>query len=237
MAVFNFGIGSGLRATSLEILLKGVGIQALKTKVFRPAQGISVDRNDQFQDFEFVEEGFEQTSYLGTPIFDPVTIKGGRFFELSDIESSNEIDYDGLIIPAAIIEITQSKNIITTAIQGRNGTVKEFISDGDFTITITGVIIGENEGIAGTRDARVKDIGNIYPEKDVKKLITICKVPNSIEIISDFLSFFTDSNGQNTRYVITDYNLPQREGSRDAQLFQISMLTDTAIDLEELTIE
>ena len=62
-------------------------------------------------------------------------------------------------------------------------------------------------------------------------------MPNSIEIISDFLGFFTDTKRQNTRYVIISYSMPQKEASVDTQPFQISILTDTAIDLEELTIQ
>ena len=231
MAIFNFRTGEGLKATSPEILLKGVGIQALKARLFR-TDGFIKSKSELEEDFKG-----DKKSYLGTPIFDPITIKGGNFFELDDIEESNPINYDGLLIPASIVEVTQTKNIITTAMQGRDGTIKEFISDGDFSITITGIIIGQNEGTAGTKDARVKDIGNVYPEDDVKKLITICKVPDSIEIISDFFGFFTDSNRQNTRYVITNYSIPQREASIDTQPFQISILTDTAIDLEELTIQ
>ncbi|KKN36712.1 hypothetical protein LCGC14_0771000 [marine sediment metagenome] len=221
MAEFFFGIASGLRATSPEILLKGIGIQALKAKLFR------------IEKIEAEEE--DATSYLGTPIFDPIIIKGGSFFELDDINKENPIPYpdadgaegNGLIIPAVIIEVSQSKNIITTAIQGRNGTVKEFVSDGDFAITLTGVIIGRNEG------GEVKDIGNVYPTDDVKKLVTICKVPDVLTLTSAFLN---DVFGIN-EVVITDYNIPQREASRDMQPFQISMLSDVPIDLEELTTE
>ena len=224
MAKFNFGIGEGLRATSLEILLKGITVRALKTKAFRPANGISVDRNDQFQDFEFNEDEPDAISYLGTPIFDQLTIQGGQFNELGNVIGPPQ-PLDQLIIPTVIIEVSQSKNIITTAIQGRNGTVKEFVSDGDFSITLTGIITGRNEG------NKVIDIGNVYPDDDVKKLITICKVPDVLTLTSKFLN---DVFGIN-EVVITDYNIPQREASRDMQPFQISMLSDISIDLEELT--
>lgn len=224
MAKFNFGIGEGLRATSLEILLKGITVRALKTKAFRPANGISVDRNDQFQDFEFNEDEPDAISYLGTPIFDQLTIQGGQFNELGNVIGPPQ-PFDQLIIPTVIIEVSQSKNIITTAIQGRNGTVKEFVSDGDFSITLTGIITGRNEG------NKVIDIGNVYPDDDVKKLITICKVPDVLTLTSKFLN---DVFGIN-EVVITDYNIPQREASRDMQPFQISMLSDISIDLEELT--
>jgi len=220
MAVFNFRVGEGLRATSLEILLKGVGIQALKAKVFRKD--------------EFLQEQPDSTSYLGTPIFDPFRFLGGSFFELEDIAKENPIAFPdeerasgfGLIIPAAILEVTQSRNVITTAIQGRNSTVKEFVSDGDFAITLTGVMIGRNE------DGEVKDIGNVYPFDDVQKLVTICKVPDPISVVSTFLGAVFGIN----EVVITDYTIPQREASRDMQPFQISMLSDTPIELNELQV-
>lgn len=230
MAEFVFGIGSGIRATSPEILLKGIGIQALKVKVFRPARGISVDRDDQFQDFEILGEKEEEQflanfkSLLGTPVFDPIIFPAGQFNELGNVIGPPQ-PFDQLIIPAVIIEVSQTKNIITTAIQGRNGTVKEFVSDGDFAITLTGVLVGKNEG-----DKIIK-IGNTYPDDDVKKLITICKVPDVLTITSKFLN---DVFGIN-EVVITDYTIPQREGERNTQRFQISMLSDISIDLEELT--
>ena len=222
MAEFIFGIGSGIRPTlAREILLKGIGIQVLKAKLFKK--------------LDFEEEEPDAISYLGTPIFDQLTIKGGSFFELEDINKENPISYPdedgaegfGLVIPAVIIEVTQSKNIITTAIQGRNSTVKEFISDGDFSITMTGVIIGRNE------EGEVKDIGNVFPADDVKKLITILKVPDVLTLTSAFLN---DIFGIN-EVVVTDYSIPQREATRDMQPFQISMLSDVPIDLEELTTE
>ena len=230
MGQFNFRIAEGLRATSGEILLKGIGIRALKTRAFRPAQGISVDRDDQFQDFEILGEKDEEQflanfkSLLGTPVFDPIIFPAGQFNELGNVIGPPQ-PFDQLIIPSVIIEVSQTKNIITTAIQGRNGTVKEFVSDGDFAITLTGVLVGQNEG------NKIIDIGNAYPDDDVKKLITICKVPDTLTLTSKFLN---DVFGIN-QVVITDYNIPQREATRNMQPFQISMLSDISIDLEELT--
>lgn len=220
MAIFNFGIGSGLRTTSPEMLLKGAGIRFAKAILFR------ID--------EFEREQEESTSYLGTPIFDAFAFGGGSFYALDDIKKENPIPYPdekgadgfGLTIPAAILEVSQSKNIITTAMQGRNGTIKEFISDGDFIITLTGIITGRDE------EGEIKNIGNVYPFDDVQKLATICKVPDSVRVFSSFLTgVFGISN-----VVITDYNIPQREASRDMQPFQINMLSDVPIELDELKV-
>lgn len=221
------------------IIAKGVLRQVAKANFnIAKAIGIHSGRIFAFRAQRSEVEEPDATSYLGTPMFDPIRIKGGSYFELDDIDKENPVPYpdaegadgNGLIMPAVLIEVTQTKNIITTAIQGRNGTVKEFISDGDFSVTLTGVIVGRNEG------GEVKDIGNVYPSDDVNKLITICKVPDSIEIISDFLGLFSDPKIENPRFVITDYNIPQREASRDMQPFQISLLSDSSINLDELAI-
>ena len=198
---------------------KSVGISRGKAALFREQK-------------QFEEETPDMTSYLGTPIFDPFRFLGGNFFESEDIKKENPIPFPdsdgaegfGLIIPAAIIEVTQSKNIITTAIQGRAGTVKQFVSDGDFLITVTGLIVGQNV------DGEVIDIGNNYPFDDVQKLVTICKVPDPISVVSTFLGSIFGIN----EVVITNYNIPQKEASRDTQPFQISMLSDVPIDLNEL---
>lgn len=216
MPEFNFKVGLGIPPPSREIFLKGVGIQAIKEKLLR------------VKDFD-VEEP-DMTSYLGTPVFDPVRIVGGNYFALDDLSKTNPIPYPDdsgaeLIIPTVIIEVSQTKNIITTAIQGKNGTVKEFVSDGDFAITLTGLIVGEN--IAG----EVKDLGNVYPIVDIKRLVTVCKVPDSITITSTFLN---DVFGIND-VTITDYNVPQLEGTRDMQPFTINMLSDSPIELDELS--
>lgn len=226
MAEFVFGIGEGIPAAiGSKYTLTGTGIRVLKTasrelmKAFLPEVPVEVAVSQ---------------SQLGTPVFDEVIIKGGEYFELRDINKNNPIPFDPVLLQTVILEATQSKNIITTAIQGRNGTVKEFISDGDLAVTMTGLLVGESNFDAKTNIFTTKQTGNVYPNIDMARLITICKIPASIEIISDFLSRFTDSENLDQRYVITDYNFPQREGTRNLQPFQITMMSDVSIDLEEL---
>ena len=133
----------------------------------------------------------------------------------------------GLTIPNMIIEVNQTKNIITTPIQGRDGTVKEFISRGDYLISLSGIITGKMDEETG----EVRDIGNVYPEDDVNKLITICEVPGSLDVTSTFLGMFLK---EDSNVVITDYNIPQQIGVRNFQTFTINMLSDTPINLNEL---
>jgi len=83
-----------------------------------------------------------RTSWLGTPIF-------------ADLRFPD----DELILESVLIEVRQTKNIQRTPVQGRNGTVKEYIADGDYDITIRGVIT----------TPRI----NSYPLDEVRALVSI----------------------------------------------------------------
>lgn len=226
MAKFIFGIGEGIPAAAgSKFTTTGIGIRILKTA--------SRELMQAFLGEVPVEEAISQ-SQLGTPVFDEVIIKGGEYFELRDIKKENPIPFEGVLLQTVLLEATQTKNIITTAIQGRNGTIKEFISDGDLIVTMTGVLVGESRLDEDSEVGTIVQTGNVYPNIDTAKLITICKIPASIEIISGFLSRFTDFENVDQRYVITDFDFLQKEGTRNLQPFQITMLSDVAIDLEEL---
>ena len=238
MAEFVFDIGSGIRqSTSPNILAPGIGVRLLKTAAFGKAQESLLLTEFGVADLSELQEVDEDTpiSYLGTPILDPFTFNGGNFEKRDDSGNIIKVPFPdergadglGLVIPNMIIEVNQTKNIITTPIQGRDGTVKEFISRGDYLITLSGIITGQMDEQTG----QIRDIGNVYPTADVQKLITICEVPDSLEVTSDFLGFFLK---EDSRVVITNYNIPQQIGVRNFQTFTINMLSDTPINLNEL---
>jgi len=162
----------------------------------------------------FSEDDEEKKSLLNTPIYDSLVfgnIEGANtYLDLDGIEK----EFKPLTIDLAIITISQSKNIVSTAIQGRNGTVKEFISDGDYQISINGLIW-------------IND--NIYPEEEVQKFVNIMKVPQAIKIYSNFINLFGISE-----LVITSYDVPQLEGMRNQQPFTITAISDEYINLEEI---
>ena len=153
MAEFVFGIGSGIRqAFSPNILIPGIGVRLLKTAAFGKAQESLLLTEHGISDIEELQEDADAISYLGTPILDPFTFNGGSFFATDNINKEgdpipfpddNGVSGLGLVIPNMIIEVNQTKNIITTPIQGRDGTVKEFISRGDYLITLSGIITGK----------------------------------------------------------------------------------------------
>lgn len=186
-----------------QIILSGFGLQALKAKFYN------------FSEDEPDEKSPVATSYLGTPVFSNIDFIEGSYRSLED----EQIDYlqggenPGLTVDTVLMSVNQRRNIITTPIQGRNGTVKEYISDGDFDVSIRGAIVDPSP--------------QRYPEEDVLKLMEVLRVQNNIEIASRYLNdVFGISN-----LVITDYSLPQVEGVQNIQFFQINCISDDPIEL------
>ena len=202
-----------IRERQQEFILKGAALQAVKTLVFTKRESTIKRENDpEFPIQEIVEDEAIKTSVLGTPIFSNLEIPAGSFVDLD----GNAIAFQGLTLDTVLFRVTQSKNIVTTAVQGRNGTVKEYVSDGDFSITIDGMIVSEDQ--------------NTYPEVEVTKLLEIVRVPEQVRIISEFLDFFDISD-----VVIEGYDIPQQRGFRNMQPFSLRMISDEAIDSITLT--
>lgn len=185
----------------VNAILRGVASGQIKSYLFNPNQ-LEGDETDQI-------------SYLGTPVFsnlifepDPITGQTGTF---TDIDGNNQ-SFEGLRCDTVLFSVAMQKNIVKTAVQGFNGTVKEYTSDGDFEITIAGSIISPNP--------------NTYPQEDVEKLLTLLSIPEPLEVTSEFLAFL----GINT-IVVDSYSLDQRAGFRNVQPFQIRALSDRPLEL------
>jgi hypothetical protein len=67
-------------------------------------------------------------TFGGVPLFQPLVLKG-----------ETEQD-DDLLLDSAVLSYNLSKNIVKTEVQGRDGTVKEFINNGDYVINFSGLL-------------------------------------------------------------------------------------------------
>jgi hypothetical protein len=171
-------------------------------------------KSDLFVVEEYTPDEFQRVSVFGTPVFSNLEIEP---FNYETLEGETIEIKTGVRIDTVLFTVTQSKNIVKTPVQGRPGTVKEYISDNDYAIDVQGAIVGET---------------NNFPEQDVKEFIEICKAPIAIDFISEFLNLFGI-----TSVVIEEYNFPQREGSRNIQEFTLRCVSDTPIELDEFSIE
>ena len=154
------------------------------------------------------KEGREFTpSPVGVPITDPADWLGT--YALCTLLLRLE-DGAELSIPDAVVAMTRTKQIVTTQVVGMVGTVKEYISDGDFDINIA-------VGIQGVEDGKV---ANVYPEEGVRELRKFLEVDKPISVQSAFFDLF-----EINRLVIKSYSLTQATESNYQEL-TISALSD-----------
>ena len=87
--------------------------------------------------YRFHEPQKPASADLGTPVFSNIVFEPGSFIPL---DGGDPISYQGIDLDTVLITVSQGKNIITTNIQGKSGTVKEYVSDSDFIINVQGVL-------------------------------------------------------------------------------------------------
>jgi len=185
--------------TSKPFAITGGAIQAIRSTVF----------NINLGDIE-TEENISVSEY-GTPIMDVLEFPDGAYIDLQ----GDLITYGGITNAAVILEVSQGKNIVKTPIQGRNGTIQEYVSDGDYQINARGFITSKD---------------NIIPLDDAKLFREIMQVPQEIEVVSQYLNEIFDIN----QIVIESFDMPQAEGYRNQIPFTFQAIGYNPIDLEEI---
>lgn len=147
-------------------------------------------------------------SLLGTPVY----------ADLEFLSDNYETKTKGLFrdtpnfkTASVLMTVSQGKKIIKTEIQGRDGTVKEYIGMDDFQIQINGIITGPN---------------GHYPIDEVASLKQILDAPIPIPVASTYLN----NIGINL-IVIEGYELAQEAGGYSYQTFSITCCSDVPQEL------
>ncbi len=151
-------------------------------------------------------------SQLGTSKVGQFIIKTSEDVAIGNDMTSFQNGQGYIVLETALGSISQDRNIIMTPVQGRNGTVKEYISDGDFQISITGKIV---------------DKDNKFPDDQVQDIANVFKAPNEIVIVNSFLYNFDIKN-----IVVKSYKIEQIEGADNVYNIVIEMVSDDAIELK-----
>jgi hypothetical protein len=146
-------------------------------------------------------------SILGTPVLTDLTLESVSY----DVSSTQRVTVPAVKLVTVLMAVSLPKNIVATAIQGRDGTVKEYIGKGDYQITINGIITGPN---------------GHYPVDEVIALKRMVDAPVPIRVTSSYLQHLDIYN-----IVITDFNTAQEPGGYSQQIFTINAISDTPTEL------
>ncbi len=185
-----------------DYLLQQYGLKSLEIKDYKSTgeplkTGITDDRPQLvLPESEQFSINPDQKSMLGTPVFCDLKIKYGNL---------------ELYLDTVIIEISQSVIIKKTTLPGRKGTVKEYITQGDWIADIKGAIVSGDKS---------------FPEDQSRLFKSLIDIPDALEVISPFLQLYEIYS-----IVIEDKKIPSP--SIDTQTFQLSCLSDTPLELLE----
>ena len=126
-------------------------------------------------------------------------------------------DEGELVINDATMNVSLQKEIVKTSLVGHKGTIKEYITDGDYQVNISvGLVSVDDEG-------RIIDQ---YPERAVAQLRTILERSEALEVSSAFLDVF------DIRYlVVTGFSAKQMTHS-NRQVIEITAISDREYVIE-----
>jgi Domain of unknown function (DUF6046) len=194
---------------AFQIILQSLGLQGLKPAVYRAQIGRELEPrggdypkqfSDSYGNIVGDQESGARTSWLGTPVFSDLAI-------VNRDEGQEDIVFDTILI-----EVSQRKNIVTTPVQGRNGTVKEYVSDGDYDVRLRGAVVSNGD--------------NRYPYEEVRDLHQALSSPTTLTIACDYLRLFNVYS-----LVVTGFRFPQSEGFQNMQSFEIDCISDAPEEL------
>lgn len=198
-----------LLVNQAKLILKGPGLSLIKPKFFKVDTETMGDEGSVFTPGGL--DSYDKKSLFGTPIFDIVTIEKHSY---TDPETGQAVANGEFDLELAIVEVTKPRNIVVTKIAGKNGTVKEFMSDDDYHITIRGSF--------------VNSLAYSSPALLIRQFNKVTKSPLALSVNSNFLSYFEIFN-----IVIVDSKISQREGARNIVDYEIQALSDVPFEIRQ----
>lgn len=183
-------------------ILKGAGLAYLKPKFFNIDLETVQRENETYQ--LITQVGYDKIGMLGLPVWDTVTLIAEPYTTDDGLVISTPT---GLNLEIALIEISNDRNIVKTKIAGANGTIKEYMSDGDFNINIKGSLVSK--------------YSNMPPIDELNTLNIIIKHPEALTVRSNFLDYFDIQ-----KLVIEKPFVKQREGMRNVIDFELQCVSD-----------
>lgn len=201
-----FNIPNPAAKANLRTLAKGFGLPLVQRAIIG---NIEVEPKDE-------ADGISKL--LGTPVYGKVFIQSATYqvsefnpdtreYVIKDVVLQENVE-GGLQLDNCIIDVSQAKNIIKTDVVDFTGSIKEYISESDYAITIRGFVATKHP--------------DLYPIDSVSLLETYLKAPIALSIANAFLNDIFKVNN----IVVETYALSQQQGLRNVQYFQINCVSD-----------
>ena len=144
---------------------------------------------------------------IGQPITDPEYWEGRWVLCKLRLERENG---EGLTFADAVAAASREHRIVSTALTGRDGTVKEYINAGDWAVNI----------VLGLQCVENGEIADKWPEDELRQLRKLLEANEALRVHSTFLAALNIG-----RVVIRSYSLSQMTEA-NYQVVEISAVSD-----------
>lgn len=128
---------------------------------------------------------------------------------LCELRIENEAG-EGVTLADAVVSVSRERRIVSTALVGHDGTVKEYINEGDWAISIV-------VGLQGVQDGVMADV---WPDAQVRELRKLLETKEALRVQSSFLDVWGIS-----RMVVKSISATQQTDS-NYQTMSISAVSD-----------
>ena len=132
-----------------------------------------------------------------------IKFEGGTYTD----PKGREVSFPTLEYPTVLVSVSQAKRIFRTAVEGQDGSVKEFVGMDDFSVQVYGIITAAN---------------GVEPEQERINLKKMLTAPVPIEVVCPFLQ----SLGIHL-LVVESFDIPQEAGGISFQKFNINFISET----------
>lgn len=146
----------------------------------------------------------------GVPITDRAWWEGRYVLCPLKLRAQTESGTLEVELPDAVAAVSRENRIVSTALVGRDGTVKEYINAGDWAVNLV-------VGVQAVRDGVIADE---YPGDELRTLRQLLDTKTAIEVHSEFLAIFDI-----TKIVIKSYAATQMTEA-NYQAVSISAVSD-----------
>ncbi|MFH6995549.1 DUF6046 domain-containing protein [Flavobacterium sp. FlaQc-48] len=124
----------------------------------------------------------------------------------------NDLNLPSLRVDAVTVNLNRSKTIKKESVDGRDSTIKEHITNGDFNIGIEGLIASET--------------GDEYPKEKLFLLKQFLNAPYALRVTHAILNRFGIYE-----LVVDSYSIPSISGTKNIQKFTANATSDETVEL------
>jgi len=192
--------------------LKNIALQSAKGAAYRVG-------SDVLALSEALARGLVRLPYPNLRVLEQADLAEGAFafgsepsrFALGDILLKDGTTQEELLLPHCLIGLSVQKNIVRTALAGKDKAVIEIISIENYEISIRGFLMGEEE----------------FPEEGLLALKRFFYANRALGVENDYLRMWDIHN-----IVIKSLKIPEAAGMVNVLPFELSACDDVPIEIE-----